>query len=149
MMQRHLWNSLKATALLWRWALPGMVVIGLVMAARLTGSLQSLELLTLDTFLRHRPTESKDDRIVLVGIDATAIQQTGYPIPERDLVNLLNKLQTYKPAVIGLHILQNQIAKSDKALLTALNRHLNLIVSEKVLSASDQIPPPQGFPANQ
>jgi hypothetical protein len=41
-MQRNLWNSLKASVLLWRWALPGMVVIGLVMAARLTGSLQRL-----------------------------------------------------------------------------------------------------------
>ncbi|HEY9885243.1 MAG TPA: CHASE2 domain-containing protein, partial [Thermosynechococcaceae cyanobacterium] len=141
-MQRNLWNSLKATVLLWRWALPGMVVIGLVMAARLTGSLQSLELLSLDAFLRHRPTEPEDDRIVLVGIDATAIQKTGYPIPERDLVDLLNTLQTYKPAVIGLHILQNQIAKSDKALLASLKQRQKLIVSETVLTAADQIPPP-------
>ncbi|MBD2034338.1 CHASE2 domain-containing protein [Leptolyngbya sp. FACHB-321] len=144
-MQRNLWNSLRATALLWRWALPGMVVIGLVIAARLTGSLQSLELLTLDAFLRHRPTESKDDRIVLVGIDATAIQQTGYPIPERDLVDLLNRLQTYKPAVIGLHILQNQIAKSDKVRLAGFKQRQKLIVSETVLTAADQIPPPPGF----
>jgi CHASE2 domain-containing sensor protein len=108
-----------------------------------------LELLSLDAFLRHRPTEPEDDRIVLVGIDATDIQQTGYPIPERDLVDLLNTLQTYKPAVIGLHILQNQIAKSDKALLASLKQRQKLIVSETVLTAADQIPPPPGFPANQ
>jgi CHASE2 domain-containing sensor protein len=148
-MQRNFWNSVKATVLFWRWALPGMVVIGLVMAARLTGSLQSLELLSLDAFLRHRPTEPEDDRIVLVGINATAIQQMGYPIPERDLVDLLNTLQTYKPAVIGLHILQNQIAKSDQALLAGLKQRQKLIVSETVLTAADQIPPPPGFSGKQ
>jgi CHASE2 domain-containing sensor protein/two-component sensor histidine kinase len=148
--QRNLWNSLKETASLWRWALPGLVVIGLVIAARLTGSLQSLELLALDAFLRHRPVESADDRIVLVGIDEADMQKTGYPIPERNLVDLLNTLQTYQPAVIGLHILQNQIAKSESATrFTRLNERQNLIVSEKVLSAADQIPPPLGFPAKQ
>ncbi|XHX76603.1 MAG: CHASE2 domain-containing protein [Stenomitos frigidus ULC029] len=148
-MQRNLWNRLKETALLGRWALPGMVVIGLVMTARLTGSLQGLELLSLDVFLRHRPTELEDDRIVLIGIDATDIKRGGYPIPEQDLVDLLNRLQTYKPAVIGLHILQNQIAKSNKALLASLKQRQNLIISETVLSTTDQIPLPPGFPANQ
>lgn len=149
-MQRNLWNNLKETILLWRWALPGMVVIGLVMAARLTGSLQGLELLALDTFLRSRPTEPADDRVVLIGIDATDIKQVGYPIAERDLIKLLNTLQRYKPAVIGLHLLQNQIAKSDDAALrAALKQRQNLIVSETVLSAADQIPLPPGFPVDQ
>ncbi len=149
-MQRNLWNSLKATVLLWRWALPGMVVIGLVMAARLTGSLQSLELLTLDAFLRYRPAETEDDRIVLVGINKADMQKVGYPIPKQDLIDLLNTLQTYKPAVVGLHILQNQIAKSNgSTLLATLQQRQNLIVAEKVLPAADQVAPLFGFPANQ
>ena len=149
-MQRKAWSNLKETVSLWRWALPGMVVIGLVMAARLTGSLQSLELLALDNFLRLRPAEAVDDRIVLVGIDEADIQKTGYPIREQALIELLNTLQTYKPAVIGLHLLQNQIAESSKAgLSTALKQPQKLIVAEKVLPASEQIPPPLGFPANQ
>jgi CHASE2 domain-containing sensor protein/two-component sensor histidine kinase len=148
--QRNRWHSLKETVSLWRWALPGVVVVGLVVAARLAGSLQGLELLALDTFLRHRPAEAVDDRIVLVGIDATDMQQTGYPIRDRDLIDLLNTLQTYKPAVVGLHILQNQIAQSNPdALFAALQQHQNLIVSEKVLSAADQIPAPLGFPPTQ
>ena len=149
-MQRNSWSRLQETLSLWRWALPGMVVIGLVMAARLTGSLQSLELLALDTFLRLRPAESNDDRIVLVGIDDADMQKTGYPIQERELIDLLKTLQTYRPAVIGLHILQNQIADTNKAeLWTALQQTQKLIVAEKILPASDQIPSPSGFPANQ
>ncbi|MBW4693127.1 MAG: CHASE2 domain-containing protein [Lyngbya sp. HA4199-MV5] len=149
-MQRNLWHSLKEIGSLWRWVLPGAVVIGLVVAARLAGSLQGLELLTLDAFLRHRPVEPEDDRIVLVGIDATDMQQTGYPIRDRALIDLLNALQTYKPAVIGLHILQNQIVQSkDGALFAALKQRQPLIVSEKILAAADQIPAPSGFPPNQ
>jgi len=148
--QRTIWNSLKETVSLGRWALPGMVVIGLVVAARLTGSLQGLELVTLDSFLRLRPAEAKDDRIILVGIDQADMQKTGYPIQERALIDLLNTLQAYRPAVIGLHILQNQIAQTSKTeLFTALKQPQKLIVAEKVLPASDQIPPPLGFPAKQ
>ena len=150
MVQRNLWNSLKETVSHWRWALPGMVVIGLVIAARLTGSLQGLELLTLDAFLRLCPEEPKDDRIVLVGIDEADMQKTGYPIRERELIDLLHTLQAYRPAVIGLHLLQNQIAESNKAQLwAALKQPQQLIVAEKILPASDQIPPPVGFPADQ
>ncbi|PSB28188.1 histidine kinase [Stenomitos frigidus ULC18] len=127
-----------------------MVVIGLVMAARFTGSLQRLELLALDSFLQLRPAEAKDDRIVLVSIDEADMRKTGYPIRDRDLLDLLNTLQTYKPAVIGLHILQNQIAETNKtALFAALKQPERLIVAEKILPASDQIPPPGGFSAAQ
>ena len=149
-MQRDSGNRLQEILSLWRWVVPGMVVIGIVIGARLTGSLQRLELLALDSFLRLRPAEAKDDRVVLVGIDEADMQKTGYPIRDRDLIDLLNTLQTYKPAVIGLHILQNQIAESNKTeLLTALKQPRKLVVAEKILPASDQISPPQGFSAAQ
>ncbi len=87
-------------------------MIGLVVAARLTGSLQGLEWFALDTYLRLRPAEPEDDRIVLVGLDTADLKKTGYPIPESALVNLVNTLQTYRPTVIGLHIFHSQIARS-------------------------------------
>ncbi|MCL6434799.1 MAG: CHASE2 domain-containing protein [Leptolyngbyaceae cyanobacterium HOT.MB2.61] len=150
-MQRNMWKSLKEAISNWRvWALPGTVVIGLVVAARLLGSLEGLELLAFDTFLRLRPAEPEDDRIVLIGIDEADLQKTGYPIPEQELISLLNTLQTYKPAVIGLHIYQTQIAQSDDfSLFRALQRQRNLIVTERIIPASDWIPPPAGFPPKQ
>ncbi len=151
MVYRKIWNRCKATVSSWQiWALPGAVVIGLVMAARLTGSLQGLEWFVLDTYLRLRPPEPEDDRIVLVGFDSADLQKIGYPIPEPVLVNLLNTLQTYRPTVIGLHIYQSQITRSGNTeLFTALNRPRNVVVMEKVLPASDQIPAPLGFPESQ
>ncbi|NEP54892.1 MAG: CHASE2 domain-containing protein, partial [Moorea sp. SIO3C2] len=73
--------------------IPGLVVIGLVILCRLTGVLQSLELIALDSFLRWRPEESIDKRILIVGINEQDIQRIGtYPIPDRDLASLLKKL---------------------------------------------------------
>jgi CHASE2 domain-containing sensor protein/two-component sensor histidine kinase len=145
------------------------VVIGLIIAARLTGSLQSLELLALDTFLRLRPGEPEDDRIILVGLNETDIQKLGYPIPEKELVGLLTTLQTYKPTVIGLHILSNQVLPTQTApnqissdqgspnqniapsgkQLADLSHQKNLIVAEKILVAADQALPPSGFGEEQ
>ncbi|MDX2231810.1 MAG: CHASE2 domain-containing protein [Leptolyngbyaceae cyanobacterium bins.349] len=147
-MRRIPWNSLKTTLTTWRdWGFPGAIVIGLVVAARLTGSLQGLELVALDTFLRLRPTESPDDRIVLIGFDD--VEKTEYPISEQKIVNLINQLQTYQPKVIGLHIQQNQVAGSGNQLFSRLKQYQNLIVTGVVLGAADQIPAPAGFPENQ
>ncbi len=147
---QKVWSRLQETVSLGRWAFPGMVVVGLVIAARLAGSLQSLEWLALDSYLRLRPAEPDDDRIVLVGFDSAALKQTGYPIPETQLTALLAQLQAYKPAVIGLHILPNQIALADGVGRLMPRRPLrNLIVSEQILPAANQIPPPSGFAAQQ
>ncbi|EKQ67642.1 putative transmembrane sensor domain protein [Leptolyngbyaceae cyanobacterium JSC-12] len=150
-MQRPTWNQVKTTLSTWRvWGLPGAIVIGLVVAARLTGSLQGLELLTFDTFLRLRPPEPEDDRVVLVGFNRTDIQKVGYPIPEQELVRLVNMLQTYQPAVIGLHISPNQVAELDNAkLFTNLKQYKNLVISELILSAADQTLAPPKFPKDQ
>lgn len=150
-MQRPTWNNVKTAIASWRiWALPGAIVIGLVVAARLTGSLQGLELLTLDTLLRLRPSEPEDERVVLVGFDETDIQKIGYPIPEEELVSLIKTLQAYQPAVIGLHLSPNQVAELDNAkLFTNLRQYKNLIISELILSAADQILAPPKFPKDQ
>jgi CHASE2 domain-containing sensor protein len=103
---RKIWNRFKSTFSPWQWALPGAVVIGLVMAARLAGSLEGLELIAFDAYLRLRPAEPEDERIVIVGLDPAELAQTGYPIRESTLINLINKLQTYRPAVRS-HPLEN------------------------------------------
>jgi CHASE2 domain-containing sensor protein len=101
-------------------------------------------------FLRFRPAEPEDDRIVLVGIDETDTDKIGYPIPEAELVDLLNTLQTHQPRVIGLHISQNQIDRvANGNFFTGLKQRQNLVVAERLLPASDQIPPLKGFSGKQ
>lgn len=144
-MRRPSWNSVKDIIATWRvWGLPGAIAIGLVVAARLTGSLQGLELVAFDAFLRSRPEEPKDDRIVLVGFDD--IEATGYPIPEQQIVDVIKTIQSYNPAVVGLHIHKNQIAEINKAsMFSSLGHYKNLVVAELISTPADQILAPFGF----
>lgn len=85
--------------------LSGIATIALIVVARMLGSLQFLELAAFDTFLRWRPDEPIDERILIVGIDEEDIQSVKqYPIPDKNLASLLRTLQTYQPAAIGLDI---------------------------------------------
>ena len=144
-MERNLWQKIKAEIAIWRvGAMPGFVIIGLVMLTRLTGSLQFLEWVALDTFLRLRPPEPIDERIVIVGINEGDIQSVGtYPIPDKDIAELLRTLQKYKPNVIGLDIFRDlPVEPGHAARVAAFKDIKNLIAIEKVL------PDRQGFTVN-
>ena len=56
------WKTIRNGVALWRnAALPGVFIIGVVVAARLTGMLQWLEWKALDQGLRLRPAEPVDE----------------------------------------------------------------------------------------
>lgn len=126
-----------------------MAVIGLVIIARLTGLLQSLEWSVLDHFLRLRPWEPVDERIVIVGINEADIQSVGaYPIPDREIAVLLRKLQEYQPTVIGLDLFRDvPVEPGHTELVAAFKNIKNLIAVEKALPA--QIAPPPALPPSQ
>lgn len=91
-----------------RQVLPGLAVIGLVAIARAIGLFQVLELKTLDSFLLMRPPEAPDERILIVGINERDIQQAGtYPIPDRQLSDLLQALSQSNPRTIGIDIIRD------------------------------------------
>ncbi|MGL4378318.1 MAG: CHASE2 domain-containing protein, partial [Microcoleaceae cyanobacterium] len=56
-------------------------VAGAVILVRSLGLLQPWELAVYDQFIRARPTEPRDNRIVIVGIDEEDLQKFGFPIP--------------------------------------------------------------------
>lgn len=135
-MYPHMWKKIKEEMFVWRVAAStGILIIGLVMIARLTGSLQALEWLTFDTFLRLRLSEPIDERILIVGINEDDISNIkSYPIPDAELASLLVKLQTYKPRVIGLDIYRNlPVPPGNPEMIAAFNGMKNLIAIEKVL----------------
>lgn len=153
-MQRNLWQKIQAELAIWRvGALPGLIIIGLVMLARLTGSLQFLEWVVLDNFLRLRPAEPMDERIVIVGIDEGDIQQVGtYPIPDQDIAELLRLLQNYQPNVIGLDIFRDLPVEPGHAKLVEVFRESqNLIAIEKALGDREgfTVSPPPDLPPDQ
>ncbi|WP_414569451.1 CHASE2 domain-containing protein [Nostoc sp. CCY 9925] len=146
-MQPGLWRRIKQEITIWRiGALPGVAVMALVILGRLAGAMQSLEWLTFDTFLRIRSEEPIDERILLVGINEDDVRirkeyALNSAISDRDLAQLLLKLQTYKARVIGLDIYRDLPVNPGHAeLLTAFQSVQNLIAIEKVLP--DQVPPP-------
>lgn len=136
----------------WRGALPGLVIIGVIIA-RLTGSLQFLELVTLDKFLRLRPSEPIDRRITIVGITEENIRRSKtYPIPDGEIADLLKRLQTYQPAVIGLDIVRDIPVEPGHAELTSVFRtYKNVIGTEVALSdrSGYTVAPPPALPPEQ
>ncbi|BAZ10158.1 hypothetical protein NIES4071_19720 [Calothrix sp. NIES-4071] len=85
------------------------IVTSLVMGAFTLGLLQAWELQAFDHLMRLRPTEKKDNRILVV-----TVTENDFQLPEQQqrkgslsdlaLGRLLEKLESYKPRVIGLDI---------------------------------------------
>lgn len=80
-------------------------VTGTVIFLRLLGGLQPSELAAFDYLFHLHPKEPVDQRIVIVEINEKDIQQVGqWPIPDRVMAQLLQKLNAYQPRAIGLNI---------------------------------------------
>jgi CHASE2 domain-containing sensor protein len=141
-MKRDRWQAVKAKLATWgRGSLPGLMVIVAVMMARLTGALQFWELVAFDRFLLLRPPEPMDDRIVIVGITEEDIQRAKtYPIPDRDIADLLKRLQTYQPIAIGLDIVRDIPVEPGHAELTSVFRS-----SKNTIGVEIALPDRSGF----
>ncbi len=134
----------------------------LVCVARLLGLWEGIELQTLDLFLRHRPIEAVDERITVLEITDADLQALGtYPVPDDEMLALLEKLETYEPRVIGLDIFRdlpvinplrtasdlsreyagNYAERSHDALLTLLSTSPKIVTIEKILAPPVQAPP--------
>lgn len=144
-----IWNKFKQGITIWSITLPGIAVLALVIFLRLNGSLQFIEWVTLDSFLRLRPSEPIDERVVIVGINEEDIGRIrNYPIPDHEIAKLLRTLQKYKPRVIGLDIVRDIPVEPGHAELVAAFKDIkNLIAVEKVIPVA--IKPPPDLPSEQ
>lgn len=118
----------------------------LVMGVRSLGVLQAFELKAFDHLVRHLPTESADQRLLLIGADEADINQYGYPIPDAILAQILNKLNSYRPRAIGLDIVRDRpVPPGNAALVEHLQQNKNLIAVCAINKDSSQSikPPPQ------
>jgi CHASE2 domain-containing sensor protein/predicted Ser/Thr protein kinase len=117
-------------------------VTALVWGVRELKWLQSWELKAYDQMLRSRPVEPPDPRILLVTItedDLTGKQGT---LSDATINQLLVKLESYQPRVIGL----NPYRPEQKNLGTGLKNPDNLITTCSFSSIDrSEIPPPPNF----
>lgn len=151
---RGLRDRIQRELQIWRiGAVPGLLVILLVLLARWAGSLQAAEWFALDVLLRSRPPEPIDQRLLIVGIDEADLQQLRtYPVPDREVAALIEALQRRQPAVIGLDIFRDLPVEPGHAdLVRVLQTSPDLIGIERVLAAeaSGTIAPPPALPPAQ
>ena len=149
-MKRSIWHKIKAEFALWRMgAIPGVTIIVIVMLARWGGLLQTLEIATLDRFLRWRHAEPIDDRILIVGIDEADIRAFGtYPIPDRELAALIENLSHHDPLAIGIDIFRDlPVEPGHQKLAEVLQKSSNVFGVEKVLP--EAIAPPLHIPTER
>jgi adenylate cyclase len=84
-----------------------VVTLSLI-AVRHLGILQSVELGAYDQMLRLRPDETPDSRLLIVGITEGDIQRLKqWPISDRKIAEILQKIEKMQPRAIGLDILRD------------------------------------------
>jgi adenylate cyclase len=124
--------------LLWQWRgvlITVPTITGLVLALRSTGWLQLWEWTTYDQFLRWRPGETLDQRIVIVAIDEPDIQTLKqWTLSDATLAQLLRTIKAQKPSAIGLDIYRDlPVEPGHQDLIEVFTSTPNLIGVQKVL----------------
>jgi len=106
-----------------------------IIVIRYFGVLQTAELHMYDQFMRSRPLEPSDPRLVLVEItnsDGEYQEKRGFPnfnknhssLADGALTELLNKINPYQPRVIGLDIYRTNPIKPETDNLIAICKSL-------------------------
>jgi CHASE2 domain-containing sensor protein len=125
-----------------------LMVAGIVTGIRWTGSLQAIELWALDRFMRWKPEEPIDTRLLVVEATEADIRQYGWPLSDAVLAKLLSKLQQAQPSVIGLDMLRDRPQEPGYAALMQQLQSDDRIVAICKHSELDDLgtPPPAMLP---
>lgn len=85
-----------------------LLVTSLVMGIRWSGVLEPMELGFYDHLMRARPTEQADHRLLIIGGTEEDTREYSHPFPDHVLAELLQKIDKYNPAAIGLSIIRDR-----------------------------------------
>jgi len=149
----------------WLWQAGRTVIITSVAVAagvvgvRQLGFMQPLELNFYDRLLRLRPAEPTDGRLLIVGITEDDLRRWQYPVPNKTLLEALQKLENGQPRAIGLDIIRDmsvQGAPGEREALLQFMRDSAVLVSvcrvpdrTGNLAADQGFPPPEGLQPEQ
>jgi CHASE2 domain-containing sensor protein len=132
-------------------ALSSLLSLAFMVIIRSMGGLQSLELAMYDQFLRSRPIEPPDPRLLLVTVTDQDIQAQGSEprrgsLSDRTLTQLLKTLNAANPRAIGLDIYRD-FPTTTPALVQQLQQNDRLISICKRPDPTDNptgiLPPPE------
>ncbi|OLP18952.1 Chase2 sensor protein [Leptolyngbya sp. 'hensonii'] len=130
-----------------------LLVTGVIACVRGLGALQGLELAAYDQFIRWRPAEPADSRIVVVTIDrADVLAQGNEPrqgsLSDRTLSRLLDTLKRSRASLIGLDLYRDfPVSSAAPELAQELRQNDRLIAickrPDSESNASSIAPPPE------
>ncbi|MBW4560152.1 MAG: adenylate/guanylate cyclase domain-containing protein [Mojavia pulchra JT2-VF2] len=133
----------------WLWQTRSLWIItpsvtGLIILLRFSGVLQFLEWAAFDQYMRLRPQEPLDDRVVIVGIDEQDLHEiVGQDyIPDKILAQLLVKLQAKQPRAIGVDIYRDLPVEPGHAELVKVYQKATNIIGIQQVTGADVPPSP-------
>jgi len=115
---------------------------GCVLAVKVAGFLQVLDIPLFDTFMRLRSTSELDDRIILVDIREADVRQfKHWPLPNPVLTQAIRTIHQGQPRAIGLDLYQDLQTDSNNSVLQQAFQDIpQLIGAAKVVG--ERIAPP-------
>jgi CHASE2 domain-containing sensor protein len=127
-----------------------ITVSALVIGSKQFSLLEGLELSFADSLVRLQPDKGVDPRLLVVAVDEEDISNLGkWPASDRTINQLLDKLNEYQPAAIGLDIYRNlPIEPGNPELVTNLQLTDNIIAVCKSANGDRDrgIAPPKEVP---
>ncbi|MEG4589587.1 CHASE2 domain-containing protein [Microcoleus sp. MOSTC5] len=125
-----------------------------LIGARQLGILAPVELSAYDQMLRWRSDEKPDPRLLVVGITEADIQKLKqWPISDRKIAEILQKLEKMQPAVIGLDVLRDVPLGDGRQELTKILQKSDRIIGVCLVTDGSPdnpgSPPAPGLPQNR
>jgi adenylate cyclase len=128
------------------WLLLGCITFSLTSLLSAVGSIEPLELFFYDRAVRKLRLKFSTNSIVLVAVAEPDIKKYGWTLSDATLAELLVKLESQKPAAIGLDIYRNVPVTPGSEQLEEFFRQSDRVIGiEKVISSGidSKIPPNQ------
>ena len=135
-----------------------VAITALVMGVRSGGILQPWELQAFDQTMRWRPDEGPDRRILVVTVTEAdvqsqpAMERGGASLSDRSLAQLLNKLEQFKPRIIGLDLYRENSVGANYPDLDRVMRHSDRFIAMCKVGEGDRnagVGPPPEVPAER
>jgi CHASE2 domain-containing sensor protein len=135
--------SLHQKTIIFKTIVISLLVTMFVMGTRWFGLLQFSELQAYDRLMQQKAAEPADSRILVVEVNEQDIRQYSHPLPDRTLVQLIEKLEQYKPSVIGLNIYRDLPQEpGHDAIVDYFNTSKNAIAVCKYIADDEGVAPP-------
>ncbi len=120
------------------------VCILLIVAGRISGVLQPLELLLYDTTMRLRPADPVDERVVVIAETEADLQRFGHPLPDRILAQAIDLLAAAPARAIGVDKYRDiPVQPGTDELASAVARHQQVVwIMKAATSKEPGVPAP-------